>query len=66
MEQASSEQRRPIMSNRLYYGDNLKILTIEELLDGSERAKFPDMAMGGQTFKKAKAESKKSERKGLF
>ncbi len=54
------------MSNRLYYGDNLKILTIEELLDGSERAKFPDMAMGGQTFKKAKAESKKSERKGLF
>jgi site-specific DNA-methyltransferase (adenine-specific) len=44
----------------------IQILTIEGLLDGSERAKFPDMAMGGQTFKKAKAESKKSEQKGLF
>ena len=44
----------------------IQILTIEGLLDGSERAKFPDMAMGGQTFKKAKAEGKKSEQKGLF
>ncbi len=44
----------------------IQILTIEGLLDGSERAKFPDMAMGGQTFKKAKVESKKSEQKGLF
>ena len=36
----------------------IQILTIEGLLNGSERAKFPDMSYGQQTFKAAKAEEK--------
>ena len=44
----------------------IQILTIEGLLDGSERAEFPDMAMGGQTFKKAKAQAKSGNQSKLF
>lgn len=46
----------------------LQLLTIEGLLSGKERARFPDMAYGAQTFKHAKAESKtkKTDQKQLF
>lgn len=40
----------------------------EGLLSGKERAQYPDMAYGAQTFKHAKAESKgrKTNQKQLF
>jgi site-specific DNA-methyltransferase (adenine-specific) len=44
----------------------LQILTVEGLLDGKESAKFPDMAYGGQTFKKAKVENKTKDQGKLF
>lgn len=44
----------------------LQILTIEGLLSGRERAQFPDMAYGAQTFKHAKTEDKKTDQKELF
>ena len=44
----------------------IQILTIEGLLDRSERAQLVDMAYGGQTFKKAKEEKDKKDQKGLF
>jgi DNA modification methylase len=46
----------------------IQILTIEGLLSGSERADFPDLSMGGQTFKAAKTETvkKKTDQKPLF
>jgi DNA modification methylase len=53
-----------------HHGDfpKIQILTIEGLLNGTERAKFPDMSFGDQTFKAAKAEkkNKKSDQTGLF
>jgi site-specific DNA-methyltransferase (adenine-specific) len=44
----------------------LQILTIENLLNGTQRAEYPDLAMGAHTFKKAKTERSGSEQKGLF
>ena len=44
----------------------LQILTIEGLLSGKERAQYPDMAMGAQTFKHAKKEQGSQQQKGLF
>ena len=44
----------------------VQILTIEGLMEGKERAQFPDLSAGGVTFKKAKVEVKTSEQKGLF
>ena len=44
----------------------LQILTIEGLLSGKQRAQFPDMAMGAQTFKHAKKEHGVEQQKGLF
>lgn len=41
----------------------LQILTIEGLLSGQERPRYPDMAMGGHTFKKATKEKAKGEEK---
>ena len=43
----------------------LQILTIEGLLSGSERALFPDLSMGGQTFATAKREKKGDEKKQI-
>lgn len=42
-----------------HHGDfpKIQILTVEGLLSGSESAKYPDMALGGLTFKKAVKES---------
>ncbi|MEO7149166.1 MAG: restriction endonuclease, partial [Rhodanobacteraceae bacterium] len=39
----------------------IQILTIAGLLDGSERARYPDLAQGGHTFKKAKREQGKAQ-----
>lgn len=44
----------------------IQILTTEGLLNGSQRALFPDLGGGGLTFKKAKKESKKQEQNSLF
>ena len=46
--------------------DMMQILTIEGLLSGMERAQYPDMAYGAQTFKHAKTEDKKTDLKELF
>ncbi len=45
----------------------IQILTIAGLLDGSERARYPDLAQGGHTFKKAKLDQgRKPGQDGLF
>lgn len=44
----------------------VQILTIAGLMEGKERAQFPDLSAGGVTFKKAKVEEKVTEQKGLF
>lgn len=44
----------------------IQILTIKGLLDGSERARYPDLAQGGHTFKKARREQGKADQAGLF
>ncbi|MGH8123896.1 MAG: DNA methyltransferase [Rudaea sp.] len=44
----------------------IQILTIAGLLDGSERARFPDLAQGGHTFKKAKVDLGKKDQGKLF
>ena len=48
--------------NSPHFGDfpKIQILTVEGLLIGSEFAKYPDMALGGLTFKKAVKESSSS------
>ena len=43
----------------------IQILTIEGLLNGNERPLYPDLSMGGITFKQAKREDKKQEQTGL-
>jgi hypothetical protein len=44
----------------------VQILTIKGLLDGTEHAKYPDLAKGGHTFKKAKVEAKSENQASLF
>ena len=44
----------------------IQILTIQGLLDGSERPHWPDLSFGEQNFKKAKREGKSNKQKGLF
>lgn len=44
----------------------IQILTIEGLLNGTEKALYPDLSRGALTFKKAKVEEKKSVQAGLF
>jgi hypothetical protein len=44
----------------------IQILTIAGLLDGTQRPHWPDLASGGQNFKKAKAEAKDGKQKDLF
>lgn len=45
----------------------IQILTIAGLLNGTERARYPDLAQGGHTFKKAKIDQgKKPDQVGLF
>lgn len=45
----------------------IQILTIKGLLDGNERARYPDLAQGGHTFRKAKRENgKQAEQNRLF
>jgi site-specific DNA-methyltransferase (adenine-specific) len=45
----------------------IQILTIAGLLNGTERARYPDLAQGGHTFKKAKVDPGKApDQTGLF
>ena len=44
----------------------IQILTIQGLLDGTERPHWPDLSFGEQNFKKAKAAGKNAKQKGLF
>ena len=44
----------------------IQILTIQGLLDGTERPHWPDLSFGEQNFKKAKSDSKGGKQKGLF
>ena len=44
----------------------IQILTIEGLLQGTERANYPDLSQGATTFKKARREEKAGEQTDLF
>ena len=44
----------------------IQILTIQGLLDGTERPHWPDLSFGEQNFKKAKVAGKNTKQKGLF
>lgn len=44
----------------------VQILTIEGLLNGTERALYPDLSQGSTTFKKAKREEETADQGGLF
>ena len=44
----------------------IQILTIEGLMNGNERALYPDLAQGSTTFKKAKVEEKVTDQKSMF
>lgn len=44
----------------------IQILTIEGLLNGTERPRFPDLSAGQQTLKKAKTAAKKQKQDTLF
>ena len=44
----------------------IQMLTIQGLLDGTERPHWPDLSFGEQNFKKAKAAGKNTKQTGLF
>jgi DNA modification methylase len=44
----------------------IQILTIAGLLNGTERARYPDLSSGGHTFKKAKLDQGNSDQSKLF
>lgn len=44
----------------------IQILTVEGLLNHTQRADYPDLSRGGHTFKKAKVEEKSSKQESLF
>ena len=44
----------------------IQILTIAGLLDGTESPKYPDLAMGGHTFKKTQVEAGQGVQKDIF
>ena len=44
----------------------IQILSIQGLLDGTERPHWPDLSFGEQNFKKAKVAGKNTKQKGLF
>lgn len=44
----------------------LQILTIDALINQTERARYPDLAQGGHTFKKAKVQEKAALQNKLF
>jgi len=44
----------------------LQILTIDGLLNGTERAKYPDLMQGGLTFKKAQVQRADTKQEPLF
>lgn len=44
----------------------LQILTIEGLMSGTERPRYPDLSLGRSTFKQAQREEKEVKQEGLF
>jgi hypothetical protein len=52
-------------SNILYYGDNLEVLR-NEIKDESVDLVYPDLTLGGLTFKKAQRETPDTEQKKMF
>jgi DNA modification methylase len=44
----------------------IQILTVSGLIEGRERATYPDLAQGGHTFKKAKLAEQNADQKELF
>jgi adenine specific DNA methylase Mod len=54
----------PAFQNQQY--PKLQILTIQGLLNGTERARYPDMSLGGLNFKKATKDKKKLDQGELF
>lgn len=54
----------PAFQNQQY--PKLQILTIDGLLNGHDRARYPDLAQGALTFKKAAREKPKSKQEQLF
>jgi hypothetical protein len=44
----------------------IQILTIEGLLSGKQSPRYPDLAKGGLSFKKAKKEAEKGKQPDLF
>lgn len=73
-----AEPSKPMMTEALKEGfyaspttgaqfPRIQILTIAGLLDGSQSARYPDLAKGGHTFKKAKVDQGiKPDQQGLF
>ncbi len=62
LEEPTKPMRVEAAAAGFYKGGNgkdyprLQILTVAELLEGRKRPEFPDLSMGGYTFKKAKRE----------
>jgi hypothetical protein len=50
----------------LQAAEKLQILTIEGLMDGRERPRFPDLSLGRATFKKAMVEDVSGEQGKLL
>ena len=44
----------------------LQVLTVKGLLDGTERARYPDLSAGGHTFKKAAVDQGTADQGKLF
>jgi hypothetical protein len=55
--------------NKLYFATEypkLQILTIEGLMSGTERPRYPDLTMGRSTFKRAAVEDVSGEQGKLL
>lgn len=57
-------RRRP--SPHFAPAPRIQILTIEGLMRGTERARYPDVAAAARTFKKARGEKQAVEQGNLF
>ncbi|HET6401868.1 MAG TPA: hypothetical protein VFH95_10765 [Candidatus Kapabacteria bacterium] len=55
--------------NKLYFGaeyPKLQILTIEGLMSGTERPRYPDLSLGRSTFKRAQVEDVSGKQGKIF
>jgi len=58
-----------IFVNKLYFGaeyPKLQILTIEGLMSGTERPRYPDLSLGRSTFKRAQVEDVSGKQGKIF